>query len=271
MRHKYPAGFTLIELLVVVSIISMLISMLMPSLSRAREQGKATHCLARLSDFAKAIHAYYNSQGALPPVEYWPDKDKYPDTRHGWVEVFYGYLYRTSVPVTEDSFPVLYGLRVASTGRLADPQGYFECAGARRVNDHSGHYRVYEPFRQPRAGEAQIPELACHDAVGWMTGSLDRIPLGLPMVGDGNPRSYLGAGTPVANVDPAIFTSTIGGDHLGEADERDGVQAANWFDQRHNEAANYLFPDGHAESSRRMLADLTEDWDLNVRTKNECK
>lgn len=51
-------GFTLIELLVVVAIIALLISILMPSLSGAREQGKRAQCLANMRSIGQASHTY---------------------------------------------------------------------------------------------------------------------------------------------------------------------------------------------------------------------
>lgn len=51
-------GFTLIELLVVVAIIVALIAILVPSLSRAREQAKSVYCLNNLRSFALANEIY---------------------------------------------------------------------------------------------------------------------------------------------------------------------------------------------------------------------
>ncbi len=52
------AGFTLIELLVVVAVIAILISILLPSLSAAREQAKKAKCLANLSQFGRGFFTY---------------------------------------------------------------------------------------------------------------------------------------------------------------------------------------------------------------------
>lgn len=51
-------GFTLIELLVVISIISMLMSILLPGLSRAREAGKRVHCFSNLRQLNIALYFY---------------------------------------------------------------------------------------------------------------------------------------------------------------------------------------------------------------------
>ncbi len=65
-RRAPRRGFTLIELLVVVTIIAMLLAVLMPSLSRAREQAKAVKCLAHLRELGHGMLIYYNEWGNYP-------------------------------------------------------------------------------------------------------------------------------------------------------------------------------------------------------------
>ncbi len=61
------AAFTLIELLVVVAIIAMLISILLPSLGKARAQARGTLCASRISQMAKAFLIYADDYGETPP------------------------------------------------------------------------------------------------------------------------------------------------------------------------------------------------------------
>ena len=58
MIMRRPRGFTLIELLVVIAIIAILMAILMPALSRAREQGKRAVCLGNLRQLTLAWSMY---------------------------------------------------------------------------------------------------------------------------------------------------------------------------------------------------------------------
>ncbi|MCO6436489.1 MAG: prepilin-type N-terminal cleavage/methylation domain-containing protein [Phycisphaerae bacterium] len=260
-------AFTLIELLVVISIISLLISILLPSLSRAREQGKSVHCLARLKEFGNAIAAYENvSGGVLPPARWRPDdEDRLPGGTHhsqpdvtcpepceyGWTELLFSFVYSEPVQVPE-RYPVQRNVEPSRW------QQYFVCRSVGDIGPNSGSYRVYLPswgagtYALDADGVYGLDTRADPDRPAHR----DRIRPKMPLIGDANELSERGDGI---GEDDCSYIDAGEANYAGSS----GNGRGNRFSDRHYGGTNFLFQDLHAEWSTRMRGDLAKDFDLN--------
>jgi prepilin-type N-terminal cleavage/methylation domain-containing protein len=75
-------AFTLVELLVVIGIIGVLLAVLLPSLSRAREAAKTIKCAANLRSIGQGMAVYVvDYKGYLPASNTWRNLQILPDTQ----------------------------------------------------------------------------------------------------------------------------------------------------------------------------------------------
>ena len=83
---KAAQAFTLIELLVVVAILALLISILLPSLGRAKNRATATRCLANLASIGRGLVAYQtaNDGYVVPSYNMTGSGGAGPLTVDGW-------------------------------------------------------------------------------------------------------------------------------------------------------------------------------------------
>lgn len=79
-RSQYQRGFTLIELLVVISIVALLIGILLPALSGAREAARMVYCLNNSRQMALATVNYaFDHDADLPTVGFSHGGETFPE------------------------------------------------------------------------------------------------------------------------------------------------------------------------------------------------
>ena len=125
MPRKKAAAFTLIELLVVIGIIAVLLSILLPTLGKARLQALNVNCASNLRQIVLACANYAaENRGYLPPR--FREKQVYD-------QPFWSYL----VQDINDSKVPRYGLGTLYELKYIKTESVFYCPGGRAHPNHN--------------------------------------------------------------------------------------------------------------------------------------
>ena len=108
--RKPARGFTLIELLVVIAIIALLVSILMPSLAKAKEIAKSAACLANLRNMHPALFIYMSNNNESLPAWGWKNYKAQPTDPNPAVTAWYLEMHRT-MGANDTQFPDLNAVK----------------------------------------------------------------------------------------------------------------------------------------------------------------
>lgn len=233
LSHRSQQAFTLIELLVVISIIVLLLAILMPSLSAAREAAKQTKCLSNVKSMGVGSQMYFHDYKDFIYPHRW--------TGSGlmyWSSIMWAYTGGSSY---------VWNLPPHPEG------GYVEALGT--------------AFRCP-SDDVLRPAYAVKNisySVGWY--------VNIDMHTTGTPAANMGGKPRLRRVPEFIRPSSVGmiGDWDPRVDSTAGWQGLTspsrrylslpmWTRHGQGETINYVYLDGHANTIRQpRLMDYTND------------
>ncbi len=137
-------GFTLIEVLVVVAIIALLLSVLLPSLSQAREQAKRVVCLTNMSNMPKATLTFATEHRGFAQLigtyQEWPVVDA-NYTKYEYQNGFFNHGMIAGTTNWLKPWPIAYAKQLGLSGYKRAEQ-YFEEA-AQGSKEASYYYKKF--------------------------------------------------------------------------------------------------------------------------------
>jgi prepilin-type processing-associated H-X9-DG protein/prepilin-type N-terminal cleavage/methylation domain-containing protein len=239
---KRARAFTLVELLVVIGIIALLLSILIPTLAKARESAQTLKCLANLRTLGQAMQMYASANKNFLP---YPTTTLVIDSAGNAESSPQGYIWYNAVD------PYLLSNRAAS----AEQQNRTGVAAVRTYRQYK-QCVVYESFEGSKSsgGQGNTQEFA---KTYKMNSHLRRI----PRSATASSKTYAGRGSQAKITDvrrAAEFVMIGDGVSLDQTGQIASQAESGQFSMevndpteacpalRHKGGANILFVDGHA-------------------------
>jgi prepilin-type N-terminal cleavage/methylation domain-containing protein len=132
-RRTASAAFTLIELLVVIGIIALLISILLPTLNKVRQQALNANCASNLRQIGQGCMSYAaDYKGFLPA--------RFREGAEDYLQPLYTYF-----PQDKKASPIQrYGMGLLWERKYIKTEQVFYCPGGRAAPDHN-----LDTFKKP--------------------------------------------------------------------------------------------------------------------------
>ena len=263
--RKLPAkaaAFTLIEVLVVVAIIALLVSILLPSLKKARDQAKSLACKANLHDTGLAFVQYAHDHDPYYPLSSYIGSTIWPDNPGADDNLFVMWFRKyTQNPETHTCPATNHRIRTPERVERDPSTGGYNIYTAGSIrNDFEFHVQlIRENVQIPSQKSVAVNEFgSSYEYSGWVGGPglsviVDWYPLNKKVKGTitgSAPRTIQNTKRP--STTRVLFDAIEGvgsmGDVVGAPPGMASNNSLQPWDNHGERLTNVLYADGHAVS-----------------------